>query len=124
MDYDDFKKRLEASRKKNFEDFEKAFNQAMREQGSSKTLDTVLGEDPSTKKSEPAPKMPAWDEERSNQLAELFLDIYKETTDDDPRDVVLRAMACYRAFVKHARAGGQVKFVGIGNEKTLKVRLR
>jgi len=74
----------------------------------------------------PLPKMPPWTEEKSQQLADLFLDIYGLTTDQDPNDLLLRSMAVYRAFVAHARAGGQVKFVGIEGQKdrTLTVRLR
>ena len=142
MDYDEFKRRLEAQQKKGFEQFQKAFNQKMREQGRTETLDDVLGEGPSdatpavlracekiSKREgggrEKHVEMPPWDEEKSEQLADLFLEIYRETTDEDPRDIVLRAMAVYRSFVVHARAGGQVKFVREGQpDRTLKVRLR
>ena len=142
MDYDDFQKRVEAERRRSFEAFQRSFNEEMRKQGRSETLDDVLGEG----KSDATPavlracekisrregggrekhvEMPAWDAEKSEQLADLFLEIYRETTDEDPRDIVLRAMAVYRSFVIHARAGGQVKFVREGHpDRTLKVRLR
>lgn len=59
------------------------------------------------------------------KLGDLFLEIAAETSDEDPRDIILRAMATYRHFVKHARAGGQVKFVKDGApDRVLKVRLK
>lgn len=123
MDFDEFEKRMREERRKNFESFQKAFNEEMRRRGSNQTLDDVLGAGP--KQELPRlPEMFAFDPEHAEQLVDLFLDIHKETADDDARVIVLRAMAVYRSFCKHARAGGQVKFVGVGADKTLKVRLR
>lgn len=136
MDYDDFKRRLEARRRKNFEDMRETFNKLSREQGWNMSFEEALEKSPLLQGEvlgegihdpvPPPPEMPSWgdDPEKARQLYDLFLDVFRETTDEDPRDIVLRAMAVYRSFVKHARAGGQVKFVGVGAEKTLKVRLR
>ncbi len=83
----------------------------------------VLGADPTDR--EQFVQMPVWSGEKLEQLADLFAVIHAETNDEDPRDIILRAMAVYRSFVTHARAGGQVKFVKTGSpDRTLKVRLR
>lgn len=129
MNYDDFKRMIEEQRRKNFASYQEEFNKAMRAHGDARTLDDVLGGAPKKPladgEREPAPEMPRWEGEKLEQLVELFLDVWPETLDEDPRDVVLRAMATYRSFVRHARSGGQVKFVKEGEkDRTLKVRLR
>lgn len=124
VDFEDFKKKLDADKAGRFAAFQKTFNDEMAKRGDPRTLETILGANPNAKKID-APFMPAWDAERSEQLGDLFEIIAKETADEDPRDIVLRAMSIYRSFVTHARGGGQVKFVKEGAEpKTLKVRLR
>lgn len=130
MDYDEFKKRIEEERAKSFNAFQEAFNEEMKKRGSKSTLDDVLGAKPVDQPCMDAMKsgvvMPAWEGEKLDQLCDLFIEIYKQTTDDDPRDIILRAMATYRHFVNHARAGGQVMFVGIngGRDRFLTVKLR
>lgn len=141
MDYDEFERRMREQRKKNFESFQRHFNEEMRKNGRTETLADILGGKKAAVQAAPAngdpsevlpkdavPVMPPWDEEQMALFTEYFLDIFKETTDEDPRDLVLRAMAVYRSFVKHARAGGRVKFVKEDDPTFkpvfLKVRLR
>lgn len=67
-----------------------------------------------------------WDGERRDQLEELLDDLQRETTDEDDRVIMLRALAVYRSFVTHARRGGKVLYVNADGSppRTLKVRLR
>lgn len=122
---DAFESAVRAEKSSLFEGLRRAINEELRRKGlGENAFDDVLGELPRLPEA-PGPSMPAWDAERAERLADFFLDVYRETTDEDPRDLLLRAMGVYRSFVKHARAGGQVKFVREGApERTLKVRLR
>ncbi len=118
----DFKKEIAATREASVEAFRVAFNKAMA--GIGETSGDVLGDGKPPAIANEMVQMPRWEGEKLEQLTDLFRIIHDATDDDDPRDIVLRAMATYRHFVSHARAGGQVKFVGIGKDKLLKVRLK
>ncbi len=128
MEYDDFKKKIEEQRAKSFAEFQKMFNAEMAKRGSKTTLDDVIGNGPVDKTAHDALSqalvMPPWEGEKLEQLCDLYMEIYQETTDEDPRDVVLRAMATYRHFVRHARAGGEVRFVGINGAKDRKLTVK
>lgn len=117
MDYDDFKKIDEQLKRQRFDKFRESFDNAMREKGDPRTFDDLLG----TRKG-PAEQGPSAER---RQLEELVHELLAETTDESPQDLILRGLSVYRSIVRHARAGGTVKFVGTdGSEKTLKVRLR
>ncbi len=61
----------------------------------------------------------------SVQTEEVVAELRGTTQDQTDELVVLRALVIYREIVKHAKAGGQVKFVGSdGSLRTLRVRLR
>jgi hypothetical protein len=58
------------------------------------------------------------------KLEETVALLRRLTEDDNSEDVQLRALMVYLAIVKHTKAGGSVRFVGNGPDRTLKVRLR
>ena len=63
-------------------------------------------------------------EDFKKKLEETVALLNKLTADDSPEDVQLRALMVYLAIVRHTKAGGSVKFTGVGPDKSLKVRLR
>lgn len=121
---EEFKARILGEMQRRFEGVRDTFNAEMKARGISTSFEDVLGAAPPPPEP-PLPRMPPWTAEKSEQLADYFLEIYEHTTEQDANDVLLRAMGVYRSFVAHARSGGQVKFVKEGApERTLKVRLR
>lgn len=69
------------------------------------------------------PQQPAAEVRPANEQAqEALRELKRLTTDETDDEVLTRALMVYLAIVKHAKAGGAVKFVG--SERTMKVRLR
>lgn len=141
MDYfHDFEERAEQRRRDRFEEFQRTFNEAMRERkaGGAKTFDELFGAPPPVAAAAagarpwragdgcfPPPQDPPPADARKEQLQERLAYLLAETTDEDPGDVLLRALAVYQSMVKEVRDGGAVKYVKAdGTERTLKVRLR
>lgn len=58
----------------------------------------------------------------TEQAQEALRELKQLTTDGTDDEVLTRALMVYLAIVKHAKAGGTVRFTG--SERTLKVRLR
>jgi hypothetical protein len=115
MDFDELK-RLERAR---IAAFEKSFNEEMRRKGDPRTLDDLMGI-PNKE-----PSIGGIDEACLRQMGEAINDILELTSDEDFRDVCLRAVGLYRSVARHVDRGGTVKFVfSTGEEKTLKVRLK
>lgn len=69
------------------------------------------------------PQTDAADLRPANEKAsEAIKELKQLTTDETDDEVLTRALMVYLAIVKHAKAGGVVRFAG--SERTLKVRLR
>lgn len=66
-----------------------------------------------------------WTDEQRDHYAEVIWDVVvygpEETSE---MDMMTRAMAIYRSFIMHVRAGGEVVYRGVGKEKKLVVRTR
>ncbi len=58
----------------------------------------------------------------TEQAQDALRELKQLTTDGTDDEVLTRALMIYLAIVKHAKAGGTVRFGG--SERTLKVRLR
>lgn len=122
MDTDEFE-RLRAGLEakwgpERFAKFKEAFNAEMRKNGKDQTFEDYMRA-PSSLGGEPEAN-PA-----RAQLEEMVMELRESTTDDGPQEIILRGLAVYRSIVRHAKAGGTVKFVAAdGTEKTLKVRLK
>lgn len=121
MDFDDFMRRQEEVHKERFNEFQRHFNQAMRDQGDPRTFDDCFNAIPREEMERQLHKI----ESQMAQGAELASELMKDTTDEGPRDILLRAMGIYRSIIRHVKTGGVVKFHSPdGDSKTLKVRLR
>lgn len=124
MDFDDFKKMKDQQDRSRFDKFKEAFDAEAARRGDPRKFDDFMGEMNSAQEAA-APKAEGEPNKHRGQLQELVMELHKETTDEDPRDIILRALSIYRSVVRHVRAGGTVKFVNEdGTDKTLKVRLR
>lgn len=61
--------------------------------------------------------------EQAERYMDLLYDAIEAGADEEGlADLMLRAMAIYRAFLRHAEAGGKVVFTGVGVDRTLKLR--
>jgi hypothetical protein len=63
--------------------------------------------------------------EISRSVVDVADDLTRSTTDDNPTDVMRRALGLYRTLVQHSQRGGKVVLRGDdGGERVLKIRLR
>lgn len=122
MDFDDFMRRQEEVHRKRFSDFQRYFNQAMRDQGDPRTFDDCFNAIPKEEVERQLHKI----ESQMAQAIEVASELMKDTTDEGPMDILLRAMGIYRSIIRHVKEGGTVKFHSLDgvDSKTLKVRLR
>lgn len=71
------------------------------------------------------PDMDGWTDEARDHFTEIFYDIVRNGPEETSHIAMLtRAMAIYRSFLVHVRAGGEVVYRGVGKEKKLVVRPR
>lgn len=114
MDFDDFKRMQDKLHRERFAKFKDAFNEASKAQGG-KAFDELF----------PGEEVQEERDPRADQVKEIVGELIASTTDEDPRDAVVRALVTYRSIVRHAQAGGTVLFHDAdGKSKALKVRVK
>lgn len=111
VDWEEVERRKKERERRNMESFEKIFNE-QRKPGDP-TLESMFG----AKSQTPPPLQEARvevSESRvtvSQNVADAAKALVRDTEDDTPGDVMRRALGVYTAAVKHAKGGGEVRFV-------------
>ena len=120
--YEDFQKRLEERRKRNFDAVAQIFDEESRKNGDGRTLEEIFTGKRSTGA---GPWKTETEDPRATQAMEIVAELQRETHDTEARDALMRGLAVYLRIVRHAVAGGSVGFVDTaGVTKKLKIRLR